>query len=110
MDESNLFVDVVIVAMYVLLAVTLGLSLWSACHGVKTHQRQRSTRIAYGVAAGVGLTLLLTYLTGSTRPLPSNGSLFADPFWLRVADMFIRSSILIVIACSVVIVIAKFRR
>lgn len=110
MDDITLFVNVVIVAMYVLLAVTLALSVWSAIHGVKTHQRQRSTRIAYGVAVGVGLVLLLTYLFGSTRALPSNGSLFTDAFWLRVADMLINSSILIIIACSVVIVIAKFRR
>lgn len=110
MDETTLFVDVVIVAMYVLLVVTLALSVWSAVHGVKTHQRQRQTRIAYSVAIGVGLTLLITYLFGSTRPLSINGSLFTDTFWLRVADMFIHSSILIIIACSVVIVIAKFRR
>ena len=96
--------------MYVLLALTTGVSLWSACNGVRTHQRRQSTRIGYTVAAAVALLLLVTYLLGSTSPLRSNGTTFADPVWLRLADMFIYSSITLIILCSVIVVIARFRR
>lgn len=96
--------------MYVLLAVALVASAWSAWNGVRTHQRRQSTRIGYAVAAAVALLLLLTYLMGSTNPLRSNGTTFADPVWLRLADMFIYSSVTLIIVCSVIVVIAKFRR
>lgn len=110
MADSDLFIDVVIIAMYVLLAVAAALCVWSAWNGVRTHQRRRSTRIAYGVAGATALLLLLTYLLGSTRPLVSNGKVFDDALWLRLADMFIYSSIILIAACSVIVVIARFRR
>ena len=110
MAESDLFIDVVIIAMYVLLAVAAALCVWSAWNGVRTHQRRQSTRIAYAVAGGTALLLLLTYLLGSTRPLLSNGQVFNDALWLRLADMFIYSSIILIVACSVIVAIAKFRR
>ena len=110
MADSDLFIDVVIIAMYVLLAVAAALCVWSAWNGVRTHQRRHSTRIAYAVAGGTALLLLLTYLLGSTRPLSSNGQIFNDALWLRLADMFIYSSIILIVACSVIVAIAKFRR
>lgn len=110
MGESDIFIDVIIIAMYVLLAVTIGLCLWSAWHGIRTHERRQSTRIGYAVAAATALLLLLTYVLGSTRPLLSNGKVFDNPVWLRLADMFIYSSLTLIIACSVVAAIAKFRR
>ena len=110
MADSDLFIDVVIIAMYVLLAVAAALCVWSAWNGVRTHQRRRSTRIASGVAGATALLLLLTYLLGSTRPLVSNGKVFDDALWLRLADMFIYSSIILIAACSVIVVIARFRR
>jgi magnesium-transporting ATPase (P-type) len=110
MGESDIFIDVIIIAMYVLLAVTTGVCLWSAWNGVRTHQRRQSTRIGYIVAAAVAVLLLLTYAFGSTRPLLSNGDIFDNPLWLRLADMFIYSSLILIAVCSVVVVIAKFRR
>lgn len=110
MGDSDILIDVIIMAMYVLLAVATALCLWSAWHGVRTHQRRQSTRIGYVVAGSTALLLLVTYLFGSTRPLLSNGKVFDNPVWLRLADMFIYSSLILIIACSVVAAIAKFRR
>lgn len=110
MADSDLFIDVLIVTMYVLLAVTAALCVWSAWNGVRTHQRRRSTRIAYIVAGATAVLLLLTYLLGSTRPLVSNGQVFDNALWLRLADMFIYSSLILIVACSVIVVIARFRR
>ena len=110
MGESDILIDVIIIAMYVLLAVTTGVCLWSAWNGVRTHQRRQSTRIGYATAGAVAVLLLLTYLTASTSPLRSNGQTFSDTLWLRLADMFIYSGITLIVVCSVIVVIAKFRR
>lgn len=110
MGENDIFIDIIIIAMYVLLAVALGVSMWSAWNGVRTRQRRQSTHIGYITAAAVAALLVLTYATSSTAALRSNGQLFSDTLWLRLADMFIYSSITLIIVCSVIVVIAKFRR
>ena len=84
MDESDILIDIIIILMYVLLASTLAVSVWSAWNGVRTHQRRQSTRIGYGVAAFTVVLLVVTWLLGSTRPIVSNGQVFDNPWWLRL--------------------------
>ena len=110
MADTDWFVDVVIVTMYVLMAVAVAVSVWSAWRVARLRQRRQSTRIGYGVAGGVAVLLLLTYLLGSTAPLMSNGKVFDSPVWLRLTDMFIYSSLILIVTCSAVVVIARFRR
>jgi hypothetical protein len=40
----------------------------------------------------------------------SNGKPFTDELWLRLSDMFIYTSILLICVCSAIVVAAKFRR
>ena len=116
MSEAPLYVDVVIIAVYVLLAVALVASFYAAWHGVRTHSRQRSpldlrhaSAITYGSLALPVVCLFITYCLASTDPLTINGHLFADTFWLRVTDMFIYTSILLIVVCSVIVLAARFR-
>jgi uncharacterized membrane protein YidH (DUF202 family) len=116
MTEAPLYVDVVIIAVYVLLAVTLAASLYAAWHGVRTHSRQRSaldlrhaSAVSYGSLVLPVVCLFVTYWLGSSEPLTINGHLFTDTFWLRVTDMFIYTSILLIILCFVIVLAARFR-
>ena len=43
-------------------------------------------------------------------PVVSNGKPFTDTLWLRLTDMFIFTSLLLICVCSAVVAIAKFRR
>jgi hypothetical protein len=100
----------------VLLTVALLAAFYAAWHGVRTHSRQRSaldlrhaSAVSYGSMVLPLVCLFVTYWLGSTAPLTINGSLFADTFWLRVTDMFIYTSILLIIICSVIVIAARFR-
>jgi hypothetical protein len=117
MPDSTLFIDIVLWAVYLLLVAAVGVAVWSAVHGVRTHQRsndplatRRTSMIGYATAGFVAVTLLLTYLLASTRPVISNGKPFTDELWLRMTDMFIFSSILLIVVCSAIVVATKFRR
>ncbi len=117
MPDSSLFIDVVLWAVYVLLAAAVGAALWSAVHGVRTHEqtsdplmKRRTQVIGYVTAAVVALLLVLTYLLASTQPVMSNGQPFTDELWLRLSDMFILTSIILIGLCSVIVVVARFRR
>ena len=117
MAENGLFIDVVIWTVYVLLTAAVAMAGWSAVHGVLTHERstdmlasRHTSWIGYTTAGVVAVILAVTFLFASTKPLVVNGRLFTDTLWLRLTDMFIFTSTLLVCICSVVIVVAKFRR
>lgn len=49
------------------------------------------------------VTLALSFAFGSTDPLPVNGHMFSSSLWLRLADMFIvTSAVLITVAVAAV--------
>ena len=117
MDDSTVLIDIILWAVYLLLAVTVGLAVWSAYHGVRTHEQgtdplaTRHTSITgYSTVVLVAFTMLITYLLGSSKPVITGGKAFADAFWLRLTDMFIYTSLLLIVICSVIVVVAKFRR
>ena len=51
-----------------------------------------SGRIALGVALLLVVTLVLTFVFGSSEPLPVNGKVYGDELWLKLTDMFIGTS------------------
>ena len=117
MADSTIIVEIVLWAVYGLLAVAIGIAVWSAVHGVLTHERtkdplasRRSSMIGYATTALVAVVLLITFALASTQPIVSNGTPFTDTFWLRTTDMFIFTSILLICVCSAIVAIAKFRR
>ena len=117
MSDSVLFVDIVLWAMYLALVIGIVAAVWSAVHGVRTHEvsndkmvSRHTARIGYLTAGFVALVLLMTYLLASTQPVVSNGKPFTDPQWLRLTDMFLLSSIILICVCSAIVVAAKFRR
>jgi hypothetical protein len=117
MVESTLLIDIILWTVYVLLAVTVGMAVWSGVHGVRTHERmtdqlasRHTSLIGYATIALVAVVMLLTYLLGSSQPIATGGNTFADAFWLKLIDMFIYTSLLLICLCSVIVVAAKFRR
>ena len=117
MTDSALFIDILLWAVYVILTIAIGMAVWSAIHGVRTHERdkdplasRRTSMIGYATAALVAVVLIFTFATASTQPVVSNGKPFTDTLWLRLTDMFIFTSLLLICVCSAVVAIAKFRR
>ncbi len=108
--ESPVFIDMLLGCIYVLLIVTLGLTIWSMVRSLSMRERASkiqgipARRIAWGVFALLAVTLVLTCLLADTTPLTINGHAFTDTFWLRVSDMLINSSIILMavaVICAV---------
>ena len=51
-------------------------------------------RIAWGTLALLVVSLVLTFLIGSSSPVTVNGKTFAYVFWLKATDMFIYTILL----------------
>ena len=110
MTSSSLsFADFVLFTIYGLLVVALGAVVWSMVRGRRvapTHWAMPQW-LAVGLLAG---SLAVTFLLGSSEPLSVNGRPFSDALWLRLSDMFINTSVFLIVVCSVLIVVARFRR
>ncbi|MBQ8657068.1 MAG: hypothetical protein IJ527_08475 [Prevotella sp.] len=108
---SSIFVDVLLVVLYLLLAVTLGLTIWSVLHSLHRRTREpQPTRMVSarttGLVAGglLVVALVLTFALASTQPLLINGDQFADALWLRLSDMFIFTTIIMLLVAIVGVV------
>ncbi len=105
--ESPVFIDVLLGCIYVLLIATLGLTVWSMVRSLTMRERPSKVqgiparRIAWGVFALLVATLALTCLLADTTPMTINGHAFTDTFWLRVSDMLINSSLILMIVAIV---------
>lgn len=109
--NAPLFTDVVIVLGYLFITAGVCIALWAVARALRIRGKGESynnnipvKKISYSVAIGVLGLLLLTFFIGSSAEMLINGVLFADQFWLKTSDMFIYTSlVLIVVAIGAVI-------
>lgn len=103
--NAPLFTDVLIVLMWLLLLLTLGLAVYSIVKGYRLSVKEEKLsngipenkifRITWLSTLAV---LVLTFLVGSSMPMLINGNEFGDWIWLKVSDMFVTTSILMLVA------------
>ena len=62
-----------------------------------------AAKIAWGTVGLLVASLLATFLLGSAEPVQVNGVAYTDVFWLKATDMFINTSLvlLLVAVCGV---------
>lgn len=122
-DDPNfnapLFTNALLVLMVLYLLLGVGLAVWSVVSLLKKRGKTDAVenripvkKIGYLVTGGVFALLLLTFALGSTAPMKINGATYASSFWLRTSDMFIATSLLmlVVAAAAVVYGATKYNR
>lgn len=109
--ESPVFVELLLDSIYILLAMAVMLTGWSAVRSVRLRKGQHEgggvpvRGIAWGVFALLVLTLGATALLADVSPMTINGHLYDNATWLRVSDMLINTSavlMLVAIICLIV--------
>ena len=113
---SPAIADVVLWLMYLMIIAAIGVTVYSVWHGMRNRRKGDDIingvpagRIGWCVAIALVACLVLTFLLGSTSPVMTNGTRFTDAFWLKMTDMFIYTSILLIIGCFVSAIISRFR-
>lgn len=111
------YIDLVLWLTYLLVAAAIAATGWSLVHAWQHRSTQQTAlekrhtdKTGLAAAALLLATLALTFLQGSAEPIPVNGKIYADAFWLKVTDMFIFTSIILIALCSAIVAIARFRR
>lgn len=114
-DDPNfvepLFTNALLLFMLLLFVAAVAVAVWSVSRSLK--KRGKSERmdnnipvkmIAYGVVGLTFLLLIITFLLGSSSSMQVNGRVFSDVFWLKMSDMFVNTSLaMILIAAGAVI-------
>ena len=96
--------------IYILLAAALAATAVSVVRSVKTRSFSSvtstgvpSARITAATVLLLVVTLVLSFAFGSTEPLPVNGRMFSSALWLRLADMFITTSAVLITVAIVAV-------
>ena len=97
---SYLLAEVMLWLMYAVAAVAVVVTIVSAVRPFVIAPKERRSGRGWVVAACVAVLLVLTYLLGSDQPLVINGTAFTDAFWLKVTDMLILSSIVLIVVAT----------
>ena len=113
---SPLIADIMLWLMYITVAVALIVTVVSVIKTVRLRTKDEEvvngvprTRMAWVVVVAFLLCLVLTFLLGSSEPVRTNGELFTDTFWLKATDMFIYTSLILIIGCFAGVVLSRFR-
>lgn len=105
--NAPLLTGVLIVLMWMMLvlaAVAFGVSVW---HGFRT--RGGANKVVNGIPAAristitlcaTVILLILTFALASTDSITINGQPYTDTLWLRVAAMFVHSSLLLIVIAA----------
>ncbi len=103
--------NIILIITYLLIIGTIGLTIFSLV--MAYHNRNKSAavvnnvpaaRIAYIISGSVVLLLVLTFLLGSSQPMTINSVQYAQTLWLKTADMFIYTALIMLIAAIVAVV------
>ena len=101
--SAPLLTDVILLFIYILFFTLLILTALSAAREIMIRAKDDrigngvpTGRIAWGVMVFFVLTLAITFACGSTAPIHVNGRMFASAVWLRLTDMFIYTSIVLI--------------
>ena len=102
--NAPLFTDVLIGLMWLFLVGGVVLAVGSM---IKDYRSSKTEAVVNGVPVrriyrftwlGTLLILALTFLVGSSEPMLINGEHYADWIWLKLSDMFVVTSILMLVA------------
>lgn len=110
-DDPNfnapLFTDAVIILMELLILCGIATAAYAVWHTLKVRGHSERIvngipvkRLTYSVTIATATIMLLTFLIGSSKPMTINGTLYTETFWLKESDMFVYTSIILIIAAA----------
>lgn len=110
-------VDIVLASVYLVMAVAVGVLLFSAVYRIRMGEKSPSVvngipagKITLATVIGTIVMLVITFLTGTDNKLTVNGDIYENTLWLKVADMFIFTSLMMFVLAAVIVLYGVVRR
>lgn len=96
-------IDLLLYLIYGLLTLAAVLTTWSTIRSLLCNRGEAMEwgvpvrLVGWLIVVGLVVVLVLTFALGDVSPLTINGRTFSDGLWLRVADMLINTSLVLII-------------
>ena len=103
--NAPMLTDALLMTLYLLIA---GAAIRQLRHHNKSDDVVNNVpakRIAIGSGMLLVASMAMTFSLASTSPIVTNGTAFADPFWLRTAGMLVDTIILLVVVATGIVVL-----
>lgn len=101
-------IDVLLVVMYLMVIGAILATTYSMANAWRKRDRSQrvqngvpTAKITWAVVASLVVILLLTFLFGSNEALIVNGKHYTEWFWLKVSDMFINTSLILILVAFI---------
>ena len=104
-----------LIYMLLIFVVAIGVTIWAVVSALRKRTSSKvadgvpATTIAIAVVVLTALTMVVSFLAGSASSMQVNGSDYENGTWLRAADMFVLSSIGLMIVATAVVAVATIR-
>ena len=115
-DEYRPFTDAVIIFVILLIITALAVTAFAVAGEIRRHDRDTanannipSRRIAAVTAAVTAACMSVTFIAGSAHPMFVNGTQYTTAFWLKAADMFIITGIILIAAAIIMVITERIR-
>lgn len=106
--------NIVVVLLEVVIALAVGVCLWSVVRSflhrdkwVEVSNGIPVAKISRIVAIGLLVLLVVTFLLGSSSPLYINGLPYDNWTWLKLSDMFVISSVVMLMLAGLTVIVAR---
>ncbi len=114
--NAPLLTGVLVWFMSLLVVVAFAVTVCSAVSGMRKSRDEArvvngvpAARIAWTTAGGTLVLIIVTLALGSTDALVVNGASYTDTFWLRVADMFVNTSLIMTVIAIIAVAFGATR-
>ena len=114
--REPLLTGMVVAFVLLLLFTAIIVAVWSLIktsrmrdEDASSHNGIPARRIALAVAGGTILLMVLAWLFGSNKTMMVNGNSFTNSFWLKTADMFVCSILVLLTAAIIATLYATWR-
>ena len=117
--NAPMLTDLVLIFIYTLITASVILAVAAVVISMKRGGKSQTVvnnipaaKIAWGTAILLFVCLIITFAAGSSEPVTVNGVRYADTFWLKATDMFINTSIvlLVIAVCVVALGLSGYNR
>ena len=110
---TGVLITFVLLLLLMAVAVTL-FAVYRSLHRMRGHTGVvngiPALRIALGVGVGTFCIMILSFALAPTDAMSVNGVQYAEVLWLRVAEMFVDTSLLLLVAAVVAVAYGYVRR
>ncbi|GAB6982550.1 hypothetical protein [Prevotella dentasini] len=114
--NAPLLTDLLLGFMFVLFLTAIGVMVYSLLHTFRKAGRSEGVvngiparKVSYSVFGATLLCLVLTFALGSSSGMLVNGVEYNDVIWLRISDMFVWSSLILLVLATLSVIFGATR-